>query len=130
MGSAALATSGTSLVVPVTPEPVCHEGRLKKMLAPPPLRDHAVSTDGKPLESSVRLVPPTLVTLGSLEGLLTCTGPLVSPGPPRPGLSPPSPEEAKIVTPALARFAKYCESADTCAGDEYCSPKPKLSEIW
>ncbi len=32
-----------------------------------------------------------------------------------------------VYTPGLA---KYCESAETWLGDEYCSPSPKLRDTW
>src|SRR6476646_209589 len=65
LGSASELTSGTSLCVPLTPAPVCHAGRGKKILLPPPLPVQPVSLDTLPLAASLREVPPTPITLGS-----------------------------------------------------------------
>ena len=65
------------------------------MLVPPPLPLQPLSLLVLPLELSVSDVPPTPITLGSLDGVSACTGPLVSPAAPSPGVDPPSPDEAK-----------------------------------
>ena len=69
LGSAAEATSGTSLMVPDgTPAPFCQDGRPKTTLIPPPLPDQADSLVTLPFASSISVVPPTPVTSGSDVG--------------------------------------------------------------
>src|SRR6266404_3256095 len=76
LGSAARLTSGTSRLVPAgTPPPVCHTGRSKKILVPPPLPDHAVSDETPPLAVSVSRVPPTPITLKSEDSYSAWSGP-------------------------------------------------------
>src|ERR1041385_5914797 len=63
LGSATRLTSGTSRCVPESiPFPVCHEGRVNRILLPPPLPAHAVSLATPPVPVRTRRVPPTPTT--------------------------------------------------------------------
>src|SRR3977135_569225 len=75
-GSAARLTSVSNRFVPGgTPGPVCHMGRSKKILVPPPLLVHAVSDCAAPVSASVNLVPPTPTTVESDDSYSAWSGP-------------------------------------------------------
>jgi hypothetical protein len=59
-------------------------------LTPPPLPLHAVSEVTAPLESRLRVVPPTPTTFGELEGHITP--------------APLSPLDAKKTMPGVAKY--------------------------
>src|SRR5271170_6672916 len=72
-GSAVSETSGTARIVPAgTPSPLCQEGRVNCWLMPPPVAPEELfqttSVLALPLVLRASDVPPTPVTLGSLEG--------------------------------------------------------------
>src|SRR5262249_6368827 len=76
-GSAVPLTSGTRRSFPAgTPGPFCHEGRLKKMLLPPPALGQALSEATSPVWRRNKLVPPTPITHGSDASYSACVGPV------------------------------------------------------
>src|SRR5208282_791581 len=75
-GLAVRLTSGTSRSLPGgTPLPVCHWGRPKKMLLPPPLLDQPDSSLTVPSDARLKLVPPTPTTNGSEASYSSWVGP-------------------------------------------------------
>src|SRR5271166_3892566 len=101
-GAATSETSGTSRSVPVgTPVPVCHGGREKKMLFPPPLPIQPISSATAPARLSVKLVPPTATTYGEVDWNSACKGPSEL-CPVSPGVEPASPVDTKTLTPRAA----------------------------
>src|ERR1035438_5028249 len=105
------AKSGTHRIVPEgTPVPTCHEGRPNKLLMTPPVpllplppTDQTTSGGTKLPPSTtgkLSIVPPTPVMLGSEAGYSTEMALLALYVPFEGlGLEPPSPEDAKQVTP-------------------------------